>query len=124
MNASLTLDITSTGTESGWALLLQVTEATGMSPYIFAISRGVEQSGDPATVTDRFSHVCSMSDLETYPDKTQTADTNYYRESEVTLVFPNQQDLDRVRALIVEDIQFLVDSVRSSDKGDKETLVF
>ncbi len=123
---TFTLSVTTTPPTDGaeaWALRIRCT-AEGMTPAVFAIQKDSKQ-GTQTEATSRFSHICSLSQLEEYPENDPGSGW-YYRVSDITLIFDSETLCSTTRNLIISDVKYLVQAARaaydSSDSSDTEDI--
>lgn len=123
---SFSVSVTTTPPTIGstaWVLRIKCT-ADGMTPSVFAIQLDSKQ-GTQTETTSRFSHICSLAQLEEYPEN-DPSDGWYYRVSDITLIFDSEVLCTTTKNLIISDIQYLVKAARaaydSSDSSDTEEI--
>jgi len=120
INFQVTVTTTTPTAESeAWVLRFACT-AEGMSPAVFAMQVDSKQ-GTQTEATSRFSHICSLSQLEEYP----VNDPNggwYYRVSDITLIFDSEALCTTTRNLVMSDLKYLVQAARAADDSDSHTV--
>lgn len=95
------------GQTQGFELRLEVTEACNVDQDIFVFHRRANSvaGGDPI---DEFSNVATPFDLDAYAADAPAAGQEYYRLSEVNLVFRNRDSLSQSLIDIETDTQELI----------------
>lgn len=101
--------------DTGYRVVVAVTQATGMDANIFRYSYQPPAAGNAASV--RYDGVCSPSDMEEFPagDPDPDAFPAWCRRDSVDLVFRSTREAEETIAVIKEEAQTLVDSLNRSD---------
>ena len=108
--------------EGYYSVRAKTTSATGMTKCIFVLQ--VMSKDTKGNKSASFSHVASVSDIAMYPEN-DPGDCPFYRVSDIKLVLTSAQWRDAVTENLKEDIQFLVQSINSTDVGDEgDTIIF
>ena len=113
MDISVTLTDTLTMTEKGSVKLTLHTDAVGISEKVFAIEV-LPRSMDRLAPLFRFSHICSPSELQEFPDEAP-GDSCYFRVNEITMIFDTPTNASLLLQHVKEDIQKLVNECRELD---------
>lgn len=89
-----------------YKVLLEVSTATGISPYVFVLQRQRTVS-DPTKTDDVFAAICTPEQLESLPQDAPDADSSYFRARSVTLVSRTLENLNDVIQSILGEINKL-----------------
>lgn len=106
-----------------YGLRAEVTEAVGIPKEIFVYHRTPRQlaTGFPwdMEIVDLFQNVATPVDIEeTIPERQADEHTKYYRSSSLNLLFRNQDDVNKAKTTIDEDIADLVENWRSLEDDE------
>jgi hypothetical protein len=102
-------------------LRVEVTAATEMPEEIFVMQVAAFNSPD----RDVFVCIADPVDLEEYPteDTVGEDEVPYYRVNDITLRFRSLTELEETKTLIGQDIQGLVDALKSAENLSEDDTV-
>lgn len=94
---------------SGFRMMVEATDASGLSNSIFRYIRGPISAGT-GTYRDEFDGVCSPADLEEFNEGAPEVGSNpeWFRKDYIDLVFRSQTTAEESWKLIVKDVTILI----------------
>ena len=96
----------------------EVTAADGMTRNIFCLQ--VASNTTNGTRVATFSHIANQADIAMFPEECSST-AAYFRVSAIKLILPSAIALNQVEWNIKHDIQFLIDSINSSEESSSDS---